>query len=189
MPAPFTAPPEGAQDNAEVAVTWIMANVPCFVATAPIEWTWAIHREAQKWSIKPAVLAAALLMAKDRGYDFAGVVPQLPVQPEGPVLKAAPPPKQAAIDTAKWLESEFQIASLAGNTREMERLAKAFADLLNNARVQGLPEAEIQWGAPLLRRAIVGPRESGPTRDPSGGGPYRTNPAMMNQRVPPRRGK
>ena len=197
MPSPFerfSPPPDGARDRPEIALQWILENVPCFInGRTPIAWTHAVFREAARWNIRFSIIEAALLMARKRGYEFAGVVtpPSFEERDTHQHLKAAPDPRQTAVATARWLESKYQAASLSGNPKEMESLAKAFAELLNKAEAEHLPEEEIQHGAPLLRRAIVrrhGAPEGGRGGDPSGGGPYRVQP-VTPVRPPPRRGR
>jgi hypothetical protein len=191
----FSPPPDGARDKPEIALQWILENVPCFDVT-PIEWTNAIYREALRWKIKPSTLADAFGLARERGYSIAASVirpiEKTSTEPRWTKPKNVQSPKEAAIAHAKVLESQYELASLANNSKEMKRIAKEFERLLNRSEGEGIPGEEIQHGARLLRRTVVRPREEpqpGFPTDPSGGGPYRVSPWLTNPPRPPRRGR
>ncbi len=67
----FSTPSTGARNDPEIALQWILNNVPCFRGSVPGEWTQAVYREASRWNIKLAIVRAALNMAKKDGYSFA----------------------------------------------------------------------------------------------------------------------
>jgi hypothetical protein len=181
-----------------MVVKWIRQNIPCFAGAVPYEWSTAILREAHHWGIPQKTLSQALLLANKRGYGF-GWAPSEARRESGPTMKPSSYSERTATATARWLESRYEIAHLANNDEEMERIAKEFADLVKNhdtelaARqergdLRGRrfhPETgeELMHGAPLLRRAIVQPSGAGGGQNM---GPYRTPPAMSR---PPARGR
>jgi hypothetical protein len=188
---PFSPPPEGARTSPEITLQWILSHVPCFVGPVPLEWSEAVYRESMRWRIDRSTLRTALQMARRRGYEIDSFLIGDPRPPDGhaKIGPAKGSARERAVATAKALESRYEAAGLANNSKEMERLAKEFAALLNRAEIERLPTEEIQWGAPLLRRAIVyGGPQGGRGGPPSGGGPFRTMP-VRPMTPPARRGR
>jgi len=173
--------------NDPMAVSrWIMENVPCFSGPVPKEWEQAVYREASVRHIHLSIVTFALSMTRKYGYQFSDStnrssrlnIEDLILRTTGPRVNAVDPARrrETSIATMKILDYKFGIASASGDGPEMQRLAQEFAKLLNAASPGELPEAEMAWGAPLIRRAIERERpvpRGGRRGDPSGGGPYR----------------
>lgn len=66
----FGAPSPGARNSPEIALQWILNNVPCFSGSVPVEWTRAVYREASRWNIGLSILRVALSLAGKHGYTF-----------------------------------------------------------------------------------------------------------------------
>jgi hypothetical protein len=67
---PFSTPSMGVRYSPELALQWILSNVPCFSGPVPVDWTRAVFREASRWNIKFSMLQAALSMADKHGFVF-----------------------------------------------------------------------------------------------------------------------
>jgi hypothetical protein len=164
---------------------WIGENVPCFDGPVPQEWTNAVYAKLRQAYVDPAVVLAGLELARKDGYVFDNRT--MPREVTTTVLKGpintgptmgvpSESPREARKHAAEMLEWQYEKAQLNNNYGEMKRLAKQFADLLNSAEPGSTSEDEIQWGAPLLRRAV---RRNADGSDPAprggrgGGGPYR----------------
>jgi len=161
---------------------WVAANVPCTKGPVPREWTHAIYAKLRQSHVDPAVITAGLTLARADGYVFDDdrikvTVPRPVTINTGSTMGvASESPSQARKHAAEALEWQFEKAMLNNNYGEMRRLAQQFADLLNSADLGRTSEdREIQWGAPLLRRAVVRNADgSDPVPRGPGGGPYRT---------------
>ncbi len=164
---------------------WLVQNVPCTKGPVPREWTNAIFAKLRQSYVDPAVITTGLKLARRDGYvfddgtlplDIATTVIKGPIN-TGPTMGVpSESPQEARKRAVEVLEWQFEKAQLNNNYGEMKRLAKQFADLLNSAEPGYTSEEEIQWGAPLLRRAV---RRNADGSDPAprggrgGGGPYR----------------
>jgi hypothetical protein len=65
---------QGDHRNPEAVCRWIEENVPCVKGMLIAEeWTGAVFDAAQRWHISYSTVAAALAIAKQHGYNFAGI--------------------------------------------------------------------------------------------------------------------
>jgi hypothetical protein len=177
---------KGDQRNAKNVASWILENVPCFPGAVPMEWEQAVYNEAKRRSINPGVLSVAISLARSLGYKFTdpsvsyGISGAAPIyRDSGDTMQSVTAAEERANQKAyaEALEWKYRMAMANDNVEAMKRIAQAFADLLNAAYPR---DEEIQWGAPLLRRAIerrVGAPEGG--RGGSRGGPYRVIPGAL----------
>ena len=160
---------------------WVGENVPCTKGPVPKEWTHAIYAKLRQSHVDPAVITAGLALARTDGYVFdddriIATAPRPISINTGPTMGVpSESPRQARIHVAEVLEYQFEKAQLNNNYGEMRRLSKQFAELLNNSDLGRTSEdREIQWRAPLLRRAVVRNADgSDPVPRGAGGGPYR----------------
>jgi len=164
---------------------WVGQNVPCTKGPVPQEWTRAIYAKLRPYGVEPAVIVAGLKLARADGYVFDDpTVPNFNISPvvrpfpinTGPSMGVpSESPKEAHKHAVEVLEWQFEKAKLNNNYGEMRRLSKQFAELLNNSDLGRTSEdREIQWRAPLLRRAVVRNADgSDPVPRGAGGGPYR----------------
>src|SRR5882672_6341366 len=160
---------------------WVGQNVPCTKGPVPKEWTHAIYAKLRQSHVDPAVITAGLALARTDGYVFdddriIATAPRPISINTGPTMGVpSESPRQARIHVAEVLEYQFEKAQLNNNYGEMRRLSKQFAELLNNSDLGRTSEdREIQWRAPLLRRAVVRNADgSDPVPRGAGGGPYR----------------
>ncbi len=163
---------------------WVVENVPCTKGSVPREWTNAIYARLRQSHVDPGIIMTGLTLARADGYVFDdGLVPltitpkPMPINTGQHYSVPSESPRQARKHVAEVLEWQFEKAQLNNNYGEMRRIAKQFADLLNSAGPGYTSEEEMQWGAPLLRRAVVRNADGSdpaPRGDPAGGGPYRT---------------
>lgn len=177
MPSPFLSSFKGNRKSPVAVRDWVGQNVPCTKGPVPQEWTHAIYARLRQSYVDPAIITAALTLARADGYVFDGMLPanitttvlKGPIN-TGPTMGVpSESPSQARKHAAEVLEWQFEKAKLNNDYRAMNRLAKQFADLLNSVPGRTEEEREIQWGAPLLRQAVTrnydgsdpAPREGG----------------------------
>jgi hypothetical protein len=159
---------------------WIIRNVPCTQGPVPEEWVNAIYIKLIQSNVEPAVVSAGLALARKAGYVFddgtfpSDIVFKGPPQPTIGVPSQSP--KQMRQSAAEMLEWQFENAQAVGNYSEMRRIAKQFANLLNSFDPDSVSDEEMQWGAPMLRRAVrrnVDGSDTVPRRVGGRGGLYR----------------
>ncbi|SRR6266446_2650875 len=160
MPSLFLSSFNGNFKSPVAVRNWVGKNVPCTKGPVPQEWTHAIYAKLRQYGVSPAVITAGLTLARADGYVFNDdrimvTAPKPITINTGPTMGVpSESPRQARIHAAEVLEWQFEKAKLNNNYGEMRRLAQQFADLLNSCDAGRTSEEEIQWGAPLLRRAV-----------------------------------
>jgi hypothetical protein len=147
--APFSAGPIRGDLKDPVSIrNWVLENVPCFQGPVPKELTQAVYAKLRQWHVSPRVISLGLALTRRDGYVFyydsdAYIRPHVDVggrdvngnyYPPGDKMSAdVSDRRQRNIATMEMLNAKYEQAMFTHNSKDMQRIAQNFADLLNAA--------------------------------------------------------